>query len=82
MHQVRFNYLSYNDCVVKKLRALTDMLLSRDRSFVASNFAADNACSASIDVGSMVNNALNNCSNLLGIFVVASSSLISCLITV
>ena len=56
--------------------------LSRERSFVANNPAAENARSASADVGGMGNKALNNCSNLLGLFPVASRSFISCLITV
>ena len=57
----------------KKLSALTDLSLSRDRSFVANNRAAENARSASTDVGGMVNKAFNNCFNLLGLFPVASS---------
>ena len=89
MQQVCFNYFSYNDCL-KKLSALTDLSLSCDRSFVANNPPAENVCSASNDVGGMVNKALNNCSNFLGIFSwlglvwfsVASSSFIFCLITV
>ena len=49
---------------------------------MANNPAAENVCSASNDIGGMVNKALNNCSNLLGLFSVASSSFIFCLITV
>ena len=54
--------------------ALTDLSLSHDHSFVANNPAAENARSASTDVGGMVNMALNNCYNLVGLFPVASSS--------
>ena len=39
---------------------------------MANSPAAENACSASTDVGGIVNKTLNNCSNLLGIFTVTS----------
>ena len=66
----------------KKLTAPTDLSLSHGRSFVANNSVAENVRSTLTDVSGMVNKALNNLSNLLGLFPVASSSFISSLITV
>ena len=44
----------------------TDLSPSRDLSFLANNPAAENARSASSDVGGMLDYALISCSNLLG----------------
>ena len=49
----------------------TDLSPSRDLSFLANNPAAENARSASSDVGGMLDYALISCSNLLGLFPVA-----------
>ena len=79
---IKFALIIFHIMTAERLSALTDLSLSRDRSFVANNPAGENARSASNDVGGMVNKALKNCSNLLGLFSVASSSFLFCLITI
>ena len=60
----------------KKLRVLTDLSLNHDHSFMANSPAAEKACSATTDVGGMLNKALKSCSNLRGFYLVASSNFI------
>ena len=47
----------------RKVRALRDLSLRRERSLVTNNPAADKARSASTDVGEMLNKALKRSSN-------------------
>ena len=60
----------------KRLSAFQDLSPKRDLSFVANNPVVENARSASTDIGGMLDNALNSCSNLLGLFPVASNTVI------
>ena len=79
MHQVRFNFVLYNDCVENAVRS---QVCHVTLSFVPNYPSAENACSASTDVCGMLDNAVNSCSNLFGLFPFASNNFISCFITV
>ena len=74
---IKFALIIFYIMTLKKLNTLTDLSLSGDRSFVANNPAAESANCASTDVGGMGNKALNNFFNLLGLFPVASSIIVS-----
>ena len=63
---IKLSLILFHDCV--KNSAFTGLSPSRDLSFVANYPAAENSRSASTDVGGMLHNALNSCSNLLGLF--------------
>ena len=65
----------------RKVRALRDLSLKRERSLVTNNSAAQKARSASTVVGGMRSKALKRNYNLVGRFLLASNEFISCLMT-